>query len=129
MNEAQILEFAGLFIGLMGIGFIVSSEQYLRMIDDVKKNSAVLLTFGGINLIIGYLLVVNHNIWVWDWPVVITVIGWAALLKGVVIIAFPRTHLGIADWFVVTLSRNEKMLGAILLALGVVLTYIGRSVM
>jgi len=127
MNETQVLEFAGLFIALFGIGFILSGRHYLKLLDGIKNNGAILLTFGGINLIIGYLLVANYNTWVWDWPIIITVIGWLALLKGVVIMVFPTFHLRIADWFLNVLGKNVGMLGGILLVLGVSLIYVARS--
>lgn len=127
MNEAQILEFAGLFVVLFGIGFIVSGRHYLRLLDAIKNNSAILLTFGGLNLIIGYLIVTNYNTWIWDWTIIVTIIGWMALLKGMVIMVFPTFHLQIADWSLNVLGKRAGVLGGVLLVLGVVLIYIARS--
>jgi len=127
MSEAQILEFAGLAIALLGIGFMLSRGHYLKLVDDIKNNSAILFTFGVINLIIGYLLVVNYNIWAWDWSVVITIIGWMALLKGTVILIFPQAHLKIADQALDKLGDKVKLVGGILLVLGAALVYISRA--
>lgn len=40
-------------------------------------------------VILGILIVNYHNIWVKDWTVLVTILGWLALMKGVLIIAFP----------------------------------------
>ena len=45
---------------------------------------------GYFTLIIGLLMVVSHNIWQWDWRVVITLLAWLTLFKGLSIIIFPQ---------------------------------------
>lgn len=44
---------------------------------------------GFFTLILGVLLVVSHNRWVWNWRVIITVIAWLTLIKGASIILYP----------------------------------------
>jgi hypothetical protein len=40
-------------------------------------------------MLLGLMTVVAHNIWVWDWPVFITVLGWSTLIKGIMKVGFP----------------------------------------
>jgi len=34
--------------------------------------------------------VVLHNVWVWDWRVTITILGWLTLIKGILKIGFSE---------------------------------------
>jgi len=45
--------------------------------------------FGAYSLIIGLLIVSGHNIWEADYRVVITIIGWLALIKGIAYFILP----------------------------------------
>jgi uncharacterized membrane protein len=40
---------------------------------------------------LGILLTVSHQVWTRDWRVVITILGWLILVKGVMRILFPDT--------------------------------------
>jgi len=126
MNEAQILELCGLFVVMMGAGFTFSSSHYIKLVESIKNNSGVLLTFGGLNLVIGYLIISNYNTWSWDWSALVPLVGWAALLKGIVITVFPSFHLNIASWAVGTLGKRIKTIGIILIVFGTSLIYVGR---
>ena len=72
------------------VGAVFSGDHYRRVLDDLFKNAALTYFMGFTVVILGFLIVDYHNIWVKDWTVLITIIGWLALIKGVLIIAFPR---------------------------------------
>ena len=74
----------------VGVGGIVSADHYRRIQDDMFKNTALTYFMGCTAAIIGCLIVNYHNIWEHNWTVVITIIGWLALIKGVTIIVFPK---------------------------------------
>jgi hypothetical protein len=40
--------------------------------------------------VIGLLIVTYHNRWTKNWTVLITILGWIALFKGICLIAFPQ---------------------------------------
>ena len=46
-------------------------------------------------LLAGFLIVNFHNVWVWDWTVIITVLGWLALLKGILLLLLPKTMVAL----------------------------------
>jgi hypothetical protein len=72
------------------LGAIFSANYYDRLIDDMFNNAGLTYLTGFAAVIIGLLIVNYHNIWVKDWTVLITIMGWLALTKGVLIIAFPE---------------------------------------
>ena len=71
------------------LGALFSPDHYQRSLTTSSRIGLSYLT-GFVALIIGFLIVHYHNFWVGDWTVLITIIGWLALIKGIIIIAFPQ---------------------------------------
>ena len=80
----------GIYYIFVSIAFLINKIRLRGLIIETMNNPAFLLLSGFIALIIGILLVVGHNLWVEDWRVIITIIGWLALIKGMTIILFPQ---------------------------------------
>jgi hypothetical protein len=72
-----------------GVGAILDKDQYRRIADDMFKNAAVTYLMGFTAAIVGLLIVKYHNVWTGNWTVLITILGWLATIKGVLIIAVP----------------------------------------
>jgi len=74
----------------VAVGGIFSADHYRRLKDDMFKNTALTYFMGLTAVIIGFMIVNYHNSWERNWTVLITIIGWLTLMKGVIIIAFPK---------------------------------------
>lgn len=72
------------------LGAVFSRDHYRRLLDDLFKNAALTYLMGFMAVILGFLMVNYHNTWSKDWTVLVTILGWLALIKGMLIIAFPR---------------------------------------
>jgi len=72
------------------VGSILDRDQYRRVADDMFRSAALTYLMGFTAAIIGLLIVNYHNVWVGNWIVLITILGWLALMKGVLIIAVPK---------------------------------------
>jgi hypothetical protein len=72
------------------LGAVFSKDHFRRVLDDLFKNAALVYFMGFTAVVLGFLIVNYHNTWVKDWTVLVTVLGWLALIKGVLLIAFPR---------------------------------------
>ncbi len=71
-------------------------EGVLGIIGLIKWRSKVTLSIyvlGGVwlTLVVGLVVVLNHNVWVRGWPVVITIYGWGGILKGIWMLVFPNS--------------------------------------
>jgi hypothetical protein len=75
---------------------------------DLIGNTMLITLTGVLWLIIGLLIVVDHNIWVADWPVIITIVGWILLLQGLM-------RLFVPDAFV---KMSKDMQGKVVYTLG-----------
>lgn len=78
----------GAYSVIFGLLFIITGQlgKTIEMTDD----KAFVISTGYITLLMGLVTVILHNVWVWDWPVVITVLGWSTLIKGIMKIGFPE---------------------------------------
>ena len=81
-------------IGLVSVisvlAVMIRYKESLVLEEEAMKSQLHIYLSGFVFLILGVLLVVSHSIWVFDWRIIITVIGWIVLLKGVGRIFFPH---------------------------------------
>jgi hypothetical protein len=56
----------------------------------VVENRAFGLSYGLLSFILGLASVNLYSTWQWHWYVVVTIFGWSALLKGIIVIAWPE---------------------------------------
>ena len=74
----------------VGIGMALNKKYYHDMLETFCDNKPMMY-FGGISaLTTGFLILTFHNTWKGDWTVLITLIGWIALFKGISILLFPE---------------------------------------
>ena len=80
-------------IGLVSVisttAVFVHYKELIALEEESVKNSAITYISGFAILILGVLLVVSHSVWTLDWRLVITIVGWLILLKGIGRIFFP----------------------------------------
>ncbi len=91
MDSTMILAQAlGLILFIVGIGMLTRRKFVSEAIENAVQNPGTLFLMGIVALIIGALMVTTQAAW-YGWQIVITLIGWVALLKGLLIILFPRS--------------------------------------
>lgn len=121
---AQVL---GPFYLVAGLGMMLNRGFFKRVIEDFCQNATLMFYSGSAALVYGLFVVLLHNVWVKDWPVIITITGWAAILKGVMLILSPEVMCR----FMQVYQRNEKIFtfhSGVALLLGVILTAFGYFV-
>lgn len=116
---AQVFALVYLAIGL---GMLIDTKYYRKAFDSMIANSGVMYIGGVMALVIGFLIISSHNIWVKDWTVIITVLGWLAVVKGVMLLVFPKAMLNFSKGL---MKKNLTIISVIVLILGGVLGYFG----
>jgi hypothetical protein len=124
MSDVQIFQLIGLAYLAIGVGMLLNQELYKKVFTDFVENKAILYMGGVMALVIGYLLVTFHNVWVCDWTVIITVVGWMALIKGMVILIRPSWIIDLTK-AIVNKERFLKIEGIIVTVIGVLLLFLG----
>jgi len=79
----------GLISVISATAVISRYKKSIAFDQEAIKNPLFTYTSGFAIIILGVLLVVSHSVWVFDWRLVITIMGWLVLLKGIGRIFFP----------------------------------------
>ncbi len=105
----------------LGIGFFVSRSYYVQIYRDLEKNSLAVLMFAMTAIPVGILHTVFHNTWNTLPQIIVSLLGWGTLLKGIVLAIAPGFADRAADGW-----ANLKLVplaGALLLLVGAYLTW------
>jgi hypothetical protein len=88
----------------------------------VARDPALIFLSGILLLVAGIAMVRAHNIWSGGWPVLVTILGWLALLGGLARMFFP---IGLAGIAAQAGASRALLIGCaiILLLLGAFLSY------
>ena len=124
MSDAQIFQVFSLAYIAIGIGILVNPDFYKKTFEDFVESSSAMY-FGGIGaLVIGYLIVAFHNTWTKDLSVIITIVGWIALIKGVLILVRPSLMIGLTKAILKNTS-SLKIEAIIVIILGLLFSFLG----
>jgi uncharacterized protein YjeT (DUF2065 family) len=114
----------GIYLLIVSISVILNIKRFRSIVDDIMQHPGLQLVMGFNILVMGILLVVTHNIWVASWELIITLIAWCVLIKGILNVAFPSTAKKFAKYCL--RSKNAVLtIGMIDLIIGLFLVYIG----
>ena len=73
----------------MILGGLSVGAKFLGRVIEYTEDKTITISTGYITFLLGLVTVVLHNVWVMDWRVAVTILGWATLLKGIMKIGFP----------------------------------------
>jgi hypothetical protein len=107
-----------------GISLFMNADAYKAMAREFLRSPALIYMSGLLTMTAGLAVVLNHNLWVGDWRVLLTVFGWLATLGGAARIAFPDRIRSIGESM---LDNSTAMTigGAIWVLMGAILCFFG----
>ena len=112
----------GLYLLIMSVAILVNHQPFNKLLNEYIKDLPALFFQSIFALLFGLVLVLSHNLWTGDWRVIITIIGWLVLLKGIVHLFAPQVLIKRA---VVLYQAVSPALFVLTALLGAYLTYIG----
>ena len=118
----------GPLLGLIGASLLLNRGLAPALAAQLSRDLGLIVVSGGLLLVAGLAVVRSHNVWS-AWPALVTLLGWLAVISGVIRILLP---VQLAAW-APTLVQSSAVVtgvGVLLLGLGLFLTamsYLGRS--
>jgi hypothetical protein len=112
-----------LFLAI-GVGMLANGTVYRAMAEEFLHSYALIYLSGLLALVVGLAIVNAHNVWAREWRVLITLLGWLALIGGVFRTVAPQlvSAIGLALFS----GTAALLIGAIVvLALGAYLSFKG----
>lgn len=82
----------------VGLGFFLSTKYYTKIYRDLEKDALVIILFGMAAMGAGIAQVHAHNTWDTLPEILISLLGWALLVKGAFCVVLPRFVERLADW-------------------------------
>jgi len=123
-NSIFLAKLMGPVALVLAISLFMHTEAYRAMAHEFLHSSALIYLAGLLTMTAGLAVVLTHNVWVANWPVLITLFGWLATIGGAVRIAFPDQVRTMGE----SMLRKPMTMtigGAIWLAVGTVLCFFG----
>ena len=117
MIAAKIL---AIYLLAVGVGMFNGSLNIKKLLSSMEKSQGLLVVTGFMCITLGMIVVENHNFWGKDWTVIVTIAGWATLLKGILLIASPETIFSVGKN---AYKQNSNLISLFAIALGAVLAY------
>ncbi len=115
--------FLALYMAAAGIGLLTDAKSYADVMDEFRDKPGLTYIAAILAFTVGAVLVSIHNLWGTPLEIIVSLIGWAALVEGALMLALRRPFFTIVG----AMPLNEgfmKGYGAFVLALAAVLAWL-----
>jgi len=118
-----LAQFFGLFLIVEGLMLLIKRKDVPAMIVSLTSNVAVFPVLGLLTFAAGLLIVLSHNVWEGSTAILISLIGWIILLKGLAYVFVPNTLVRMSRMW----SKQSVLviIGVVALIIGLYLAYQG----
>jgi hypothetical protein len=123
LTVTQLLAvFVGLYLVAAGIGLLSERDSNSKMLAEFQDNTALGFITGAFAFAVGAAMIAIHNLWTSPLAILVSVIAWWTLLKGVCLLAIRQRFLALAN---VVLFKNSALSGALVITFGAALLMAG----
>ena len=116
-----VLQIAGPGFVLMGLAMLLNSKRMKKLYVDIFDNDGLCFLFGMVLFVLGMAMVLKHNVWGNFNEVVVSIIGWGSIVKGVMFLLFPQVGKSITKSVV---NAVFPVAGVLIGLLGIYLSYV-----
>jgi hypothetical protein len=84
----------GVYCLIVALTMIANRRTTVDAVNDLIRDPPLVLLSGVIAVAVGLGVVIGHNIWSGGaLPVVVTLVGWASVIKGIALMALPQGQM------------------------------------
>lgn len=84
-----LAKIVGIYMLVIALAILVNKDRYKKLAKKHEFSTIELHIMGTLGLVGGLLIVLTHNVWS-GWPIIITIFGWLALVKGALTLILPE---------------------------------------
>ena len=99
MNANDIIQLMGVLYFTFGLGFILNKKYYKDVFSDMVKSKLFMFFGWYIALVLGFVIVLFFDTVSVSKEGFVSLLGWMALVKWIIIILFPKFFLGMTKSF------------------------------
>ncbi|WP_193368592.1 hypothetical protein [Pelagibius marinus] len=97
----------------VGVGLLLNQGYYREMLRSLPSGGILYYLSGAMALVFGVAVLLFHNLWVADWRVILTILGWLGVAKGILLLVFPQAAIRFTAWT----ARSSLLFASAILAL------------
>ena len=86
-------QLVGIYLVIVSLATLIRHRQFKKIVHEFIAIPPLVALSGSLSLLLGLLILVPHHVWVLEWPVIITIVGWITLLQGGVRLFFPKNFV------------------------------------
>ena len=113
---AQVL---GISFVVLGLSIFFHKKNTVAVVEELVQSKSFMWLGGVIALLIGAVMISLNNVWSSGLPLLVTIIGWLALFKGIFILFLPS--LSVSFYRKINRKSTYILAGIVLFILGLVL--------
>ena len=80
----------GPLLMIIGIWMLFHHENMAKVCTSCKNTPSVQYMWGVINMLLGLVIINRFNMWGWNLPVLVSLLGWFMLIRGVMALFVPQ---------------------------------------
>ncbi|MBS0629345.1 MAG: hypothetical protein JSS30_03865 [Verrucomicrobia bacterium] len=112
----------GVYLLVATADMLLRKEKFEDALTDYASSKGLLLFSGSLSLVFGLAIIFGHPVYKFNWRIVITLIGYLLVIRGIARVAAPIfIQKRIVKWFI----QGYWIICGVLLVLGFFLTYHG----
>ena len=89
MVSLYLGRFFALYLIVLGFLYLCRRELFSKVLLEIFDSYGFICILGFLNLIFGLLIILAHNVWAFNWTLIVTLLGYYVLIKGIVYLFFP----------------------------------------
>lgn len=119
MNDISIFlaKFWGWYLIIFFLILSFNPKRMVQIIKDLEDQKFVILV-SFLAIIVGLLSILIHNVWEPNWKILITLIGWIAIVIGLALFIFPKKT---ASWLNYINIKFVQVIYVLLFLIGIFL--------
>ena len=113
----------GLYGVIVSLIMVLNGKALLAQINSAMDDPGFLALSGVVTIVMGLAIVIGHSVWVANWRVAITLIGYVSLIKGIILLRWPKSLMKTSRFFLE--SKGAWLYFVIAVPLGAWLAWAG----
>ncbi|MCI4591042.1 DUF2065 domain-containing protein [Sphingobium sp. BYY-5] len=94
----RLAEAMGLYMILIGIGGLAGPARWRAVMDDLNRSPGLVVALGFSVFVVGVTLVMIHSVWTDPLAIIVSLVGYVALIEGALLLAVPGPLIRVGHW-------------------------------
>jgi len=89
-NALLLASIFGPLMAIVGLWTLLYHENMMKVVNSIKSTPALFYMTGWMSLLIGLIIVSQYNVWSMTLAVLVTLLGWAMIIRGILALFIPQ---------------------------------------